>query len=352
MAIYKIFPEKDASIYSDSVLQNTGLDSILEISTFNSSSISNYKPEVARSLIKFSDSDLNTVWNLIGTASNAAYLKLFIADASGVNKDTTIKVHPISGSDWQMGTGKRLDNPITTNGVSWEFATSSGSGAWDVTGSTFYNTPSSSYTFNYYSPLDLSLNVTTIVSDWSASTYDNYGFILKQTGSDEFNTNIATAVALKYYSRDTHTIYPPQLEFRWNDYSYTTGSLSVLSTLPATLVLEENPGTFYSESVNIFRVNSRPEYPIRVWQTASYYLNNYALPESSYYAIKDLDTDEYVIDFDTTYTKLSCDASGSYFTLYMNGLEPERYYKVLIQTTIDGSTIVYDNDYYFKVVKG
>ena len=45
-------------------------------------------------------------------------------------------------------------------------------------------------------------------------------------------------------------------------------------------------------------------------------MTNYALPENSYYAIKDLDTNEMVIDFDTTYTKLSCDTSGSYFKLY------------------------------------
>jgi hypothetical protein len=36
----------------------------------------------------------------------------------------------------------------------------------------------------------------------------------------------------------------------------------------------------------------------------------------------------------------------------MNGLEPERYYKILIQTTINGSTIVFDDDYYFKVNNG
>ena len=351
MAVYKIFPEKDATIYSDSETQNTGLDSILEISTFNSSSVSNYDPEVARTLIKFSNSDLDAARNLIGTSSNAAYLKMFIADASGVNKDTTVEVFPISSS-WEMGTGRRTDSPIVTNGVSWKYATSSGSGEWNTTGSDYLTSDSASYTFNYYSPLDLSLNVSDIVSAWSASTYPNEGFVLKQTGSDEFNTDIATAVTLKYYSRDTHTIYPPTLEFKWDDFSYNTGNLTVLNTLPATLTLAENPGTFFSESINKFYVNARPEYPIRVWQTASYYTNNFALPTASYYAIKDLDTDEYVIDFDTTYTKLSCDVSGSYFTLYMNGLEPERYYKVLIQTTIDGSTIVYDNDYYFKVVKG
>ena len=46
------------------------------------------------------------------------------------------------------------------------------------------------------------------------------------------------------------------------------------------------------------------------------------------------------------------DTTGSYFKLYMNGLQPERYYQVLIQTTINGSTLVYNDGYYFKVING
>ncbi len=79
---------------------------------------------------------------------------------------------------------------------------------------------------------------------------------------------------------------------------------------------------------------------------------NYALPTASYYAIKDLDTNEYVVDFDKEFTQISCDATSSYFTVYMNGLEPERYYNILIQTEIDGQTIVMDENYHFKVVNG
>jgi len=100
------------------------------------------------------------------------------------------------------------------------------------------------------------------------------------------------------------------------------------------------------------RVNVRPQFPERVFQTSSLYTTNYYLPTASYYAVKDLDTNEFVIDFDDTYTKISADDETSYFTLYMNGLEPERYYQVLIKTTVDGSTLVLDNDYYFKVING
>ena len=102
----------------------------------------------------------------------------------------------------------------------------------------------------------------------------------------------------------------------------------------------------YSESIQRFRLNVRPQYPARVFSTASFYTTNYYLPTASYYAIKDLDTDEFVVEFDDSYTKISADSNSSYFDLYMNGFEPERYYKILIKTTLDGSTKVLDENYY------
>jgi hypothetical protein len=159
---------------------------------------------------------------------------------------------------------------------------------------------------------------------------------------------------IKYFSIDTHTIYPPSLEFRWNDTTFNTGSstLTNIGVTPFVVTIGENPGTFYLDSVNKFRVYSRPEYPNRVFQTASYFTQNYYLPDTSYYAIKDLDTNEYVVDFDSTYTKLSKDEKSSFFTLYMSGLEPERYYKILIKTIVSGSTFILDDDYYFKIING
>jgi hypothetical protein len=62
-----------------------------------------------------------------------------------------------------------------------------------------------------------------------------------------------------------------------------------------------------------------------------------------------LDTNEYVINFDSTYTKVSTDSESSYFDIYMNGLEPERYYKVLISCSLGGSQLIVDDGMYFKV---
>ena len=114
MAIYKLFPTKDASIYTQDVEMNTGLDSILEASTY----LVNNDPYLSRYLIKFSSSEIsNTFSNLVGTSSYQIVLNNFIALAEGLNNTTHLYFYPVSGS-WSMGTG-RFDNiPSTKNGVS------------------------------------------------------------------------------------------------------------------------------------------------------------------------------------------------------------------------------------------
>jgi hypothetical protein len=157
---------------------------------------------------------------------------------------------------------------------------------------------------------------------------------------------------MQFYSVDTNTIYPPCLEIKWDDSSFSTGSLLPVTSSDIFIALDNNPGVFYKNSINRFRLNVREEYPVRVFQTSSLYTKNRYLNSGSLYAIKDLDTNEFIIDFDSKYTKISCDSISNYFDIYMNGLEPERYYKILIQTSISGSILVEDNNYYFKIVNG
>ena len=101
------------------------------------------------------------------------------------------------------------------------------------------------------------------------------------------------------------------------------------------LSIQNNAGLFKADTGKYkFRVNSRDKYPARQFVTSSIYTVNKALPQTSYWAIQDVKSEDIVIDFDTTYTKISCDATSSYFDLYMTGLEPERYYKILIKTVL------------------
>jgi hypothetical protein len=358
MAVYKLFPTKDASIYSYYPTKNTGLDEILDISLYKSIEGNG---EVSRALLAFSNTEISDLLtNKIALSNYKAYLKLYLANASEIPLDYTLYCHPISGS-WNMGVGRAANVPSTTEGVSWKYrdilsgssfslninATTSsyngdnvGGGSW-WTGSNLISTQS----FNYTSNKDIELDITNAIS---SSFYQN-GFIIKHSSSLEFTTG--SSFETKYFSTDTHTIYPPCLEFRWNDFSYSTGSLTTVQSDNIIISLSNNKKEYQEDSVNRFRVNTRDKFPTRNFQTSSIYLNSKLLPTSSYYAVKDIKTEEFVIDFDTTFTKLSADSSGNYFDLYMNGLQPERYYQILIKSVISGSTVVLEDNNYFKVVR-
>lgn len=377
MAVLKIFPEKDATLYSLFPSMNTGLDEIVE-ATLTTFAYSNPNPQASRFLIQFADEDILSAINLIpqsafDSGSWDARLQCFVSTVTGLATTSSIKCFPVA-QYWDMGTGRYLDEPISTDGCSWSWAGYSGSTAWiapvGATASYTSSVPagggvwytgsqySSSVTFSYRTDKDLNLDVTNIVDAWFPSAsrtpaFSNNGFLLKQDLEWIYNKNYQPE--LKYYSVDTNTIYPPALQISWDDFIWNTGSSSqrVLNTLPATITLAQNPGTFYSSSINRFRINARPEYPVQLWQTESVYTNNYYLPSgSSYWAIKDLETNEYIVNFDANYTKISADATSSYFDLHMNFLQPERYYTILVQSTIDGSTVVFNDQYYFKVING
>jgi hypothetical protein len=374
MAVYKIFPTQDTTLYSAYPIMNTGLDAILE--TSNIIDISGI-PGVSRYLILFDQEEILDIYSdKIGNNSYDIYFKNFIAEARGLNQNTKLELRTLAQS-WNNGTGYALDNPQEVDGASWIYASYSGSNPWSPSGSTtggYYTSSfnsayssqgggnfftSSNYlvtaSFGLRSTKDIELNVKNIVNAWSSSVILNNGFLIKLTSSLEFSANENNQPIFKYYSVDTNTIYPPCLEFRWRDYkTVLTGSAtsSIINTVDLKMSLAENPGTFFPESINRFYLNVSPLYPTRTYQTASLFTNLNYLPTSSYYAIKDLATNEFVVNFDNNYTQISSDANGNYFNVYMSGLEPERYYKILIKTNINGSTIISDDNYYFKVING
>ena len=374
MAVYKIFPTQDTTLYSAYPVMNTGLNAICEVSNTLGTSLN---PGVARYITQFDNTEIQDIINnKISGSSYRVYLKNFIAEAQGVNLDVSLEIRPLAQS-WINGTGYYLDIAQGTDGASWNFSNFSGSGNWSMNGTiggfsyTGSDTPTSvpqgggnwfitssflvTQSFGLRSVKDIEVNVSNTVNAWYSSSIPNYGFICKLSSSYEFNPSQYIQPIFKYYSVDTNTIYPPTLEFRWRDYeTILTGASTskIVTTSNIKMSLAENPGVFFPESVNRFYINVSPLYPTRTFQTSSIYTNLNYLPTSSYYAIKDLATNEFVINFDDNYTQISSDSNGNYFTVYMSGLEPERYYKILIKTIINGSTIIFDDSYYFKVING
>ena len=125
-------------------------------------------------------------------------------------------------------------------------------------------------------------------------------------------------------------------------------------------------GLQYKEKSKVkFRLVGRGRYPTKSYSnTASEYLTAKYLPSGSvesiggdgaYYSVRDADTEETIIPFGTG-SLISCDSTGNYFNLWMNGLQAERYYKFQFRVVSGSNTVeetanYFDEDYIFKVVR-
>lgn len=365
MAVYKIFPDKDATMYSAYPKKNTGLDEILEVSVLNSLDDLNpayatgslVKEDVRRSVLTFSDSDLQTIKGF-STGSWKAYLRLYLAKAENLNSDYYLEVRQLSQS-YDMGTGQYGDDPETRNGVCW-YSTSSyftTSASWDLNNGKFYTVSGggswtnlvSTCSFTNSSDKDVNCDITNIVNSWFSGSTNN-GVLVKHPNSvegDGYSYRV-----LSYFSVDTHTIYPPALEMRWDDSVYSTGSLSTIANSDFVISLGNNYSDFKIGTNYKFRINARDKYPVRQFTTQSLYITNKALPKDSYWAIQDVKTEEMIVDFDDNYTKVSCDSVGSYFVLHTSGLQPERYYKILVKSVLStGETVILNMNNIIKLTR-
>ncbi len=390
MAVYQIFTSADTTIYSRYPSKNTGRDPILEISAKNSqdgtrflyrnpltenpyynydlAANGNYTTtdayfstlDVRRALLQFSPTDVARLEAFASESISGSWqanLKLYLASAANLNTTYSIDAFALSQS-WVMGTGQYAQVPESRNGASWEYTGPyQNSIPWATTGSSFLTNFSASQFFDYMSNKDINIDITDIVEGWFAYPtpvvgIPNYGVLLKHPTAIEFNTS--SYVDLKFFSVDTHTIYPPTIEFKWNDAIYgPTGSFSLATDDEITIVLQNNPGQFRRNQVYKVRTGVRATYPARQFTTSSVYLTQLYLPPTSYWSLMDYKTDEIIIDFDTNYTKLSADTQSNYFTLYTSGLEVNRFYKLLIKTILSsGEEVIYtDENLIFKVVE-
>ena len=348
--------------------QNFGQDQILEVKKefFNDSF--DYP---TRTLVQF---DLTTVSKSVadGTITSPSfYLRLYEAEGNQEQTlDYTLAALAISQS-WDEGVGKGGDNPKTINGCSWEnrinkpnISALKWSGSKD--GSTFphalggatHSLSSSTQIFSNQSP-DVEMDITAMTNGWisgsTAGGFENYGLLLRFSGSEE--TDSTTFGQLKFFSKQTHTIFSPKLEVRWDDHIIATGSatgslpaLNVAGTEDNYLYVKQLKNKYKETDKVKFRVGARKRYITKSFSTSVQTVSQSFVPEGSgSYAIRDVATGENIIPF-SDFTKLSCDVSGSYFTQWLNTFEPNRVYKIMLKLkTDDGNQQIFDEDFEFKV---
>jgi hypothetical protein len=357
MAYYFITASKDASIYLQQPDQNTGLDEILDISKIYFGNIK----DTSRALIKF---DLDTLSQSISNGDvviDSVKLSLRETESQEIPLRYTILAHPISGS-WEMGNGTRFDK-ISTTGVNWKYregdskidwlpnglASGSDSNPNDGTGGTWYTASAASQSFNYESS-DLNIDVKNTVNLWLSGSLPNDGFILKHTNEYENDTN--DYGILKFFGKETNTIYQPKLVIGWDDQIFNTGSLQPVDLEDGEVVIRVKPLTkeYKLNTTKIIRLVGREKYPLKTFTNAFASDVVKYLPSTTYYQVKDYQSNDVIIPF-SEYSKVSCDGKGNYIKFDFTNWQPNRVYKIEFKIETESDTIHFDDKITFKIVE-
>jgi hypothetical protein len=355
MAYYFLTASKDASIYLQQPNQNTGLDEILEISKVYYGNIK----DVSHTLLKF---DLGYVSASISNNSismSSAELILKETKSEEIPLEYTIFANPISGS-WEMGTGTRFDN-ISTQGVTWNYREGDSSLEWlennfqsgttastnNGVGGTWYISYGASQTFSYQTA-DINMNVISMLRAFISGSIINDGIILKYSTANESDT--ADYGILKFFSKETHTIYQPKIRIGWDDSVFSTGTLTPLNANDIKVGVTNLKKEYKVGTIAKIQVFGRELYPLKTFSDTFQYSISKYLPQTTYYQIRDYASNDIIIPF-SNYSKVSCDSNGNYIKVNFSNWEANRVYKIEFKVDNNGSIEYFDNDTTFSLVK-
>ena len=363
-------------------------------------------PEFSRTLIKF---DLNSLSesisrNEISSSKLKFTLNLKSCGSRNLPVDYKLYVYPVSKS-WDNGNGRYADdgsnigcswnyrnyytnnlwygNSITNSyqSVDYLLTASYASASWQNQGGTWYYKVPSSYTnkpkwicnstkfpslvnsslicsqsFTYGHQSDVTLDITRIVRSWLCGCIPNQGLILLSSLELSTPPLEQTNGLLQFFSKESNTIYSPYIDVAWDNSVYNKGSLSPVTGSTNNLItLQYLKDVYKCGSIPKVFVFARDKYPLKQfnksYQQQSIVTPKY-LPTSSYYMIKDAESEEVFIKFDV-YSKLSCDAiKGNFFEINTTGLPQERHYKILIKSEYsDGTIDISDTNRIFKIIR-
>jgi hypothetical protein len=380
------YSNKDSWISDISSSQNFGGDEVLELhKAFSGDSLNG----ITRTLVHFDVTEISKSVNLGIISTDAEYrLKMYSTETAELPANYEISGFALSQS-WEEGTGKLNSNPALQDGVTWEnydhrtsaytwdydstgYGTSGsstdridsngGGGIW-FTGSKFQT----SQNFSYEST-DIDMDVTELVHRWITGSYSsghgwpngilNNGLLLKYSGS--YESSSAYRGDLKFFSSNTHTIYSPKLEVKWNDSDSPAGNthtgsvdaLNMTGSVDNFIYVKRLRDEYRENEIVKFRVGSRKKYVGRTFDTSVQTLTgSFISTGSGFYSIKDIVTDETIIPFGA-YSSMSIDSEGNYFKQDLNTFQPNRVYKILLKINYDdGQEHIIDDDYTFKVVR-
>ena len=302
---YFLYPTKDTYLSNDPtyINKNVGLDEILQVdksmSAYGCASVSgSLSGIISRTLLQFNLLQISQSIAAGKITSASFFLNLRVCESNAVAVSYDLVACPVS-KPWIMGTGYKYDGSTTADGATWKFrdvsttmwvtgsaADCSGGGTWFSSGSIESSGSSSpmlngyacSQSFNYQSS-DVKMDVTTIVNAWLTQSVPNCGLIVMH--ADESSS--IDYGSLKFFSKETNTVYSPYLDVAWDDSVFSTGSADEIDITDAVVNIKNMAATYKYGSVVRFNVTPRQRYPIKTFTNdliASSRTSNYLAPHT------------------------------------------------------------------------
>ena len=360
MGYYFLTASKDATLYLQQPNQNTGLDEILEISKIYYGNIK----DVSHALLKFEVGYISKsiVDGTLGFQD--ATLILRETETNEIPLEYTLYANALSGS-WEMGTGTRFDN-ISTQGVTWNYREGDTKLEWlennfnsyttasinNGVGGTWWTQNGASQTFSYQTS-DINMDVKSMLKVWMSGSIPNDGFILKYANSDNSNdveSNTEDYGVVKFFSKETHTIYQPKIRIGWDDQIFNTGSLAPLVADDIKVGINNLKKEYKLGSTPKIRIFGRELYPLKTFSNTFAYTTQKYLPKKTYYQIRDYASNDVIIPF-SEYSKISCDTEGNYIKLNLSNWEADRVYKIEFKIEQNEDVQFFDDNITFSIVK-
>ena len=340
---------KDASIYRGNPNMNTGLDPILEVTkTFPGDDAA---AEITRALLHFDVSPLS------GSNYSVAELLLTETRSTEIQLDYDIFAFPVA-ERWTMGTGRSDDTIVNDNGVTWNFRNGETALEWSSpTGSNISGSGEggiwradivSSQTYDYETS-DVAMDVTPIVDAHVSESIENNGIILKfSSGSENDSVDYGQ---LKFFSKETHTIYEPLirvgiLDSEFDQDKFESGSFQDIRTVKVHANVKTE--YFVDESYRIDLV-CRELYPVKLFDSFKYDATGCFLPEDSFYRVIDIASGRELIPY-SEYSKIQLDEYGNFINIDFTNWEIDRDYAIELKIMQNKSPIFFNNKFIFTLI--
>jgi hypothetical protein len=201
------------------------------------------------------------------------------------------------------------------------------------------------------------MDVTNIVKLWisGSNRLTNDGIILHHHTSASISTDNdgLDYGVLKFFSKETNTIYEPKLELVWDDSSFAPTGLAAVTGSASDSdykVIISNLKKEYPQNQKVkIRVKGRDMFPLKSFGLTFAYDQTKYLPATTYYQIEDYKTGEIIFPFGQ-YTKVSCDSISNYFIMDLNTLPINRTYLLKLEIVEGGISTIIDEKLIFEIV--